>query len=341
MTIAVSMAAPSIGWLRNAQFDLNFIVGTTMLAIGTGAVVINEPRLFAPILLLDLWLLGQHHVVSTFTRLCFTIEDRAQYRFLLYGLPPIVLAFTLGAAMTAGIWIVGTVYFYWQWFHYIRQSWGINQAYLRSAEPTGESEGAAKLAFYLPPLWGILHRSWQAPELFLGMSFKTLPVSGILVDLVGLCAIGALCWWCVCRYRTWRRGGNVFAHTLYITSHHTIFFIGYLLVDDVTYGWLVLNIWHNAQYILFVWLMNNRRYSDGVDRSALGWSTLCQSSNLWRYLLVCFGIATVFYVGLRGVDTAAVSFGVVGLPVLLLLYQTINFHHYIVDAVIWRRRAHS
>jgi hypothetical protein len=341
MTIALSIAAPSSGWLRNAQFDLNFIVGTTVLAVVTGAVVVSEPRLFAPILLLDLWLLGQHHVVSTYSRLCFTKEDRARHRFLLYGLPPIVLLMTFGAASVAGIWIIGTIYFYWQWFHYTRQSWGISQMYRRNSDHSGESELVTKLAFYLPPLWGILHRSWQSPEQFLGMAFKTLPVPGMLVDLVGLCAIAALSWWVVLRYQTWRRGETVLAHNLYIASHHTIFFIGYQLVEDVTYGWLFLNIWHNAQYILFVWLFNNKRYKDQVDQTAPGWSTLCQSKNLWRYLLVSFGIATVFYVALRGVDVLAISAGFVGVPILLLLYQTINFHHYIVDAVIWRRKARS
>jgi len=49
----------------------------------------------------------------------------------------------------------------------------------------------------------------------------------------------------------------------------------------------------------------------------------------------------VFYVALRGVDVLAISAGFVGVPILLLLYQTINFHHYIVDAVIWRRKARS
>ncbi len=341
MTIALTAEPPVAGWLRDAHFDLNFIVGTAVLAVATGAFVVTEPRLFAPILLLDLWLLGQHHVVSTFTRLCFTAEDRARYRFLLYGLPPIVLLMTFGAAWMAGFWIIGTIYFYWQWFHYTRQSWGTSQMYRRSADLASESAVVTKLAFYLPPLWGILHRSWQAPEKFLGMEFKTLPVPGLLVDGVGLCVIAALGCWAVMRFQRWRTGENVLAHTLYIASHHVIFFIGYLLVENVTFGWLVLNIWHNAQYILFVWLFNNRQFGGKTNRMASGWNKLCQRRNLWRYFLICFGIATIFHIGLRGIDFAVASAGIVGTPVLLLLYQTVNFHHYIVDAVIWRRRAAS
>jgi hypothetical protein len=30
--------------------------------------------------------------------------------------------------------------------------------------------------------------------------------------------------------------------------------------------------------------------------------------------------------------------GDIGLPLIVLVYQTINFHHYIVDSVIWRSK---
>ncbi len=44
-----------------------------------------------PILVADLWLLGDHHVVSTFARPCFDAGSFRQYRFFVTGLPLIVL----------------------------------------------------------------------------------------------------------------------------------------------------------------------------------------------------------------------------------------------------------
>ena len=77
MAIATSPDTTAPGWLRSRSFDLTFIVGVAALAIASGWLVVNDPRLFAPILLLDLWLLGYHHVIATYTRLCF---DRASFK---------------------------------------------------------------------------------------------------------------------------------------------------------------------------------------------------------------------------------------------------------------------
>jgi hypothetical protein len=293
-----------------------------------------NPSLFAPVLMLDIWLLGQHHVISTFTRLSFSKGDLARHRFLVFHLPFIVLAGVIAAGLGIGWWILGSTYFYWQWFHYTRQSWGISQAYRRKAGARAdENEWATKLAFYLPPLWGILHRSWQSPTEFLGLDFKVLPVPELAVDIAGFAAIAALSWWVVLRLNAWRHGNFAPAHVLYMVSHHVIFFIGYLLIEDVTHGWLVINIWHNAQYILFVWLQNNNRFKDGIDPVARSLSTLCQSDRILRYFATCIGISSLLYAGIL---FSSHVLGNVGVPLLILIFQTINFHHYIVDGIIWR-----
>ncbi len=72
-------------------------------------------------------------------------------------------------------------------------------------------------------------------------------------------------------------------------SHFTVFFVGYVLIDDLNHGWLVINVWHNAQYIVFVWMYNANRFKDGVDPGAKFLSTLSQERNAWLYFLVCFG----------------------------------------------------
>ena len=337
MSIAASLASPSdSGWLRSVRFDLNFILGTTAIALASGWAVHMDPALLTPILILDIWLLGQHHVVSTFTRMCFSKDDLAKHRFLVFQLPFVIVAGVLAAGFGFGWWILGSTYFYWQWFHYTRQSWGISQFYRRKAGGRAdENEWATKLAFYLPPLWGILHRSWQAPTEFLGLHFKVLPVSGTVVEIVGFAAIAAVSWWLVMRIIAWHRGEFALAHMLYMATHHIVFFTGYLLLEDVTQGWLVINIWHNAQYILFVWLQNNNRFKDGIDPAARSLSTLCQSDKVIRYFAVCLGISTLLYIGIK---VSSVAIGDVGLPLLIVIYQIINFHHYVVDAVIWRSK---
>ena len=319
-------------WLRGASFDLHFIVGIAALALLSGWAVVLEPRLFVPILLTDLWLLGYHHVVATYTRLCFDRQSLHTHRFLLFGLPPIVLAAVCILVFSVGVWVLATVYLYWQWYHYTRQSWGISQVYRRkSGGLVNENHHLSTAVFYLLPLWGILRRSHQDPGTFLGLELRVLPVPEIAVSVIGIAALLTLGWWIGMRVMAWYRGRLPLVHTLYMTSHFTVFYVAYIVIDHIDYGWLVVNIWHNAQYIVFVWLFNNNRFKSGTNPKAKFLSIISQDQNAWRYFAVCIGLSTVIYLTISNMTAAL-------LPLVIVIYQTINFHHYIVDGVIWKIR---
>jgi hypothetical protein len=98
-------------------------------------------------------------------------------------------------------------------------------------------------------------------------------------------------------------------------------------------GWLVLNVWHNAQYLLFVWMFNANRFKDGVDPEDRLLSTISEEQRTLLYTGVCLAISTALYLAIGHV--AAV------LPVALVTYQAINFHRYVVDGVIWKVRKKS
>jgi uncharacterized membrane protein SirB2 len=235
------------------------------------------------------------------------------------------------AAFGIGLWALATVYLYWQWFHYTRQSWGISQIYRRKSGGlvTGDPR-FAKLVFYLVPVWGILHRSHQDPGTFLGLELRVVPVPAFAVDLAAAAALACLAWWCATRAVMWWRGRLPVAHTLYMLSHFAIFYVAYVGTEDITVGWLVVNIWHNAQYVVFVWMFNNRRFKDGVDPKARLLSTISQERNTWLYFGACLILSTLVYLAID--NTLALL-----LPAVVV-YQSINFHHYIVDGVIWKIR---
>jgi hypothetical protein len=52
------------------------------------------------------------------------------------------------------------------------------------------------------------------------------------------------------------------------------------------------------------------------------------------FLLVCLGLSAALYLPLHYVVPAAVG----GFPVAIVVAQVLNFHHYVVDARIWRLR---
>lgn len=336
MSIASTYRDVPAGWLRTPNFDLSFIVGTAVVAILSAAIVVADPRLFAPILLIDLWFLGYHHVISTYTRLCFDAQSIKENRFFLFVLPPIVIAATFAMAFGVGLWTIGTVYLYWQWLHYARQSWGVAQAYRRkSGGLVNEDENLTKLAFYLLPLWGILHRSWQDPGKFLGLELKVIPVAGWVVDVVAVAAVVAIALWGYQRVKSFMKGEGPVAHTLYMVSHFVVFGVSYILIDDVTYGWLAVNIWHNVQYVVFVWLFNTRKFKDGVSPKAVFLSKLSQPNNWMRYFGFSIVLSTVIYFAIA---MATSGFNEMALPIALVIYSALNFHHYIVDSFIWKMR---
>jgi hypothetical protein len=317
-------------------FDLTLIVGVAALALASGWAVLRDPRLFTPMLMLDLWVLGYHHVIATCTRLVFDLESFREHRFLVLWLPFLIAAGAVAAVLSFGAWILPPAYLYWQWFHYTRQSYGISRVYQRKANLNGRGHDLLEQGVvYLLPLLGILYRSYQNPGAFLGMPLTVLPVPLIAVQLVaGLTGAVLLIWVVHVAFALLSRR-LVVAHTLYQVSHLVVFGVGYLVIEDITRGWLVVNIWHNAQYVLIVWMYNNNRFKMGVDPAHRFLSTISQSRNVILYFGVCLLLSTVVYKSLEGLLGL---FAVSTLPLALIVYQTINFHHYVVDGVIWKIR---
>jgi hypothetical protein len=332
MTADVYAGQQAAGWLKDQRFDLIFIAGITGLALAAGAAAIVDPQLLMPILLADLWLLGYHHVVSTYTRLCFDRESLRRYGFLVFGLPFVVAAASLAAAVAiSGIWIIVSVYFYWQWFHYARQSWGIAQAYRRKSARALPPPGRLDtILFYALPVAGVLNRSASDVETFLGMPIRWVPVPPAFATAAIAVALVLVAVWIGRTVQQYRRGEASMPYILYQLSHHLIFCTAYLLVPDITVGWLIVNIWHNAQYVLFVWLFNNRRFAAGISPKAPLLSRLSQDGKIVWYLVFCLAISTAVYWTIGNVLPL-----VMALPVFII-YQIINFHHYVVDAIVWR-----
>ena len=334
--MAMTLNAASPGWLHHARFDRWFIFGIALIAICTALTVTAYPSLFLPILFLDLWLLGYHHVVSTYTRLCFDKQSAQENKFFLIQLPIICLCVVSVLAHTFGIWVLTTIYLYWQWFHYTRQSWGVSQAYRRSEiDEDHNGEQFSKWVFYSVPVVGILYRMYQGPETFLFAAVWTPNIPLFIVQIAAAGALVLVGLWIVTRVQAARQGRLPFAHTAYMISHIVIFMVGYVLIEDITYGWLAINIWHNAQYVLFVWLANNKRYEGKISERPTFIASLSQSKNWKRYFGLCLGLSTLAYLC---ISLAAPMLALIGLAPMIIIYQTINFHHYIVDSLIWKQK---
>ncbi len=324
------------GWLRNPAFDSVFIIGLSAIALAAGAIVLNDPTRFRTVLILDLWLLGFHHVISTYTRLAFDAESFRQHKALVLYLPIGVFLATGLIGASFGAQALTTIYLYWQWYHYTRQSEGISKAYARKSEHHAAGPCLiTKITFWIVPLDGLVNLSFKAPGVFLGLPVYTLPVPFELVFIMDCAAVVCLALWSYRQIQAMQNGTLSIPYVLYLTSHFVIYYVAYVLIHFVDTGWLVINIWHNAQYIAFVWLFNQSRFKNGIDPRHKFISAISQPNRLVIYLVTCLAISTAVY---YSVDIVTDWISIKSLPLVLIIYQTINFHHYIVDAVIWKLR---
>jgi hypothetical protein len=324
-------------FIKNESFDRALLVLPLITGVAAASGALIDIRFFPLLLLADLWLLGYHHVVATYTRIAFTTDALRQNRFMAVDLLLLVTAATLGLAFTAGAWVVATSFLYLQWFHYMRQGYGIGRMYYR-ATPEGRETGArdltADLVIYLVPIYGIAARSATMGDKFLELPVKTVVLPEIVVLALGAAAALATGIWVIRSAASFARGTLNVQYTGFVLSHVAIFLIAYILIDDVNVGWLAINVWHNFQYVLVVWMANGKKFSGEAAPQASFMARISQPHRVARYFTICLAISTLVYVVL---GRFVAAFGG-GLALTLGIYMGINFHHYIVDALIWKRR---
>ena len=322
-------------WLRERNFDLVFIFGTAGIACLGGMILCYQPNLFPLLLALDVGLLGWHHIISTFTCFVASSDSAARRRWLLLSILPVGLL-VAAMALSVGGWLVATVYLHWQWWHYTRQSEGIAKAYAGRAKRAGGVgyTQATRVALYAVAVWGIAAISARSPGVFLDMPVVTWHAPQAVVWALGAFAMGAVAVWAGEQVVAWWRGNLFWGPTLYMLTHVGVFAFGWGVISTLNTGWFVINVWHNAQYLMFVWNFNANRFKGPTSAQAPLLATLSQPHLAPRYLLVCLMCTAAVFLPLHSGLAAMGS----TLPLTLIVVQTINFHHYLVDSFIWKLR---
>ncbi len=325
-----------MGWLKDPRFDLTLIVGITLLACMMGGAVALAPSLFLPLLAFHTWCFGFDHVIATWTKLAGVPEDRRRNRLLIYVLPPVVFSATLLIGQSAGIGVLNTGYFFFQWVHTTRQSWGIAQHYRRAAGGIpSHPRWLSELTLWSLPVVGLLHRCHQQPGKFLWMDLFLPAIPGVVVTIAGAVAaiLVAVFFWT-------RRRELLLPHTLYMCTHFLVFAVGYLVIDDLHAGWLLVNVWHNVQYLAYVWMHNRARFDGRVRPDARILSWLCQPGvkRGIGYFAACLAISTPLFAAIYALgDRIDLWLGGRLISISLVFALALNFHHYIVDGLIWKR----
>lgn len=333
-----SSGSPTKAVIRREHW---FIFGNLIAALSAGALASWSAPMMLAVLYIDIWLLANPHLVATYTRIG-AMSSRIGLRWALIFVAPILIlaALTMVALAYEATGLLA-LYFVLQTFHVARQTYGIARRHDHRLQVP--CRALPYFLIYLFPVWGYLHRSAQAPSSFLGYPIWLPPVPQELATAAGAAAVaGALCWF-ACLGLVYARGarqadGPFNSLTL---SHLMISLVGYVWISDITLGWLVVNVWHNIQYLMFVYRQRQAGITAGknIEESDGAWARPKSLVEALKpsatFFLACAICGAVLYAAASRVGESLLW---LGLPTILIAHLVLNFHHYLADGVIWKRR---
>jgi hypothetical protein len=335
-------------WIISPKQDLLWfqgavLAGLTLLlsflavpALNNANYTITHPA----VLILVLWgvLFDGTHVWGTYARTYFAPDASSrtglprQYGWWLFVLGPCLAVLDYGllpqhpSLLGHAGWLFQyfLVFAYlWAYWHLVRQHYGFMVLYRRKA---GETQGHLDTAFlWIGSLYPYLRFSLSDAYLHSGLP-QLLPVTWLDSARIGLdvlfaiSMLGLLGLWLVQRPQQPIRVGPKQLFLGIVVSFHLLVFS---LLDNLLTITATLTIFHNFQYHRIVW-----QYEQGHGRIPM--------KTLYRYL--GFGIMFGFcwYVP-RILGVAIAEEGLLR-NILLGLGWGIAFHHYLIDARIWRVR---
>ncbi|MGF6347433.1 hypothetical protein [Variovorax sp. W2I14] len=309
------------------------------VALSAGALASLSAPMMLAVLYIDIWLFANPHLVATYTRIRQISPSIKTHWVLIFAAPVLIgtgLTIIALAYEAAGLL---ALYFVLQAFHVTRQSYGIARRCDRRLQVSYQR--LPYFLIYIFPAWGYLHRGAQAPDSFLGYPIWLPPVPKELDFAIGIVAvIGALLWFARLWYRRSAQQEN-FLFNNFVFSHLLVSLVSYILISDITLGWLVVNVWHNIQYLMFVYRQRRSDIKEGNDAGELK-NTLAPRKSLIELLKRptvffsgCFVLGAIFYVV---ADKTGESLLWLGFPTVLIAHLIFNFHHYLADGLIWKRR---
>jgi hypothetical protein len=253
------------------------------------------PTSFEILFLINIWLFSLPHTFSTFTR-----SDRRTKKSILLTLS--LFIFFLFSILTfsnlSSLVVLYSFYFYWQQFHYGKQNLGL------AHWSANESSTWIDKAFYLSTVGLCLTGLFtDGPQNFFGYLLSNphpfVLSKGIIVGSLGMITLLYAC------YRP--------RHLNHALGHVMIFSLAYLYCEHFALGWLLLNVFHNLQYLNFM---------KGFEKRL-------------NFVVVPVLLTSILYVLQFHVINGLILFS---LPLSLGLMLALNFTHYTLDGMIWKKK---
>jgi len=297
--------------VRGEYLKLSFFPWAFILV---GIIVFRYfPEYLAHVFLANVWLCSYTHNISTY--FCGDLRPKISSKYVLLNFL-IFFIFCLGTYKLAGMVVLFSIYFYWQWFHYLRQNFGL---YCLS----DKKKKTSQLSRYIYHVQGILalFLLWAKGDLdFFGFMIYGLSIDHIVPVIYFKLAFILLSLIVIFLEKSNKK-------RIVLATHFSMYFLCFSLLSNFLEGWLYLNIHHNISYLIAVW---QRRSKQGLGEGSLLKKAL--NHPLSFYLIILSISSTIFYT--LSLSMNLYVFGVYHWPLVIGL--SINFLHYFLDGLIWK-----
>lgn len=242
---------------------------------------------------INVWCLSMPHSFSTFTRHDLRTVGVGTKATLLF----IAFFILLSAMMNRiGFVTIYSFYFYWQQFHYTKQNMGIG---IWKKKESANKERFIDYTFYfLISIFSIAASFYGGGIQFFGYSllnpFIGLSLNPHLALVLNFIVLGLYIY---LRPTFWKMA----------LTHTLIYSLAYLVMNNFVLGWILLNIFHNSQYLFFM---------------------KKEEKNLMFFLyaaILSIGIYFILHIDV-----------LITMSIAVML--SLNFTHYVFDGFIWKKK---
>lgn len=334
-----------MAWFVNARTDtLAVLVAGPLVSVLLLLAVLQGPAFLIGALLFALFL-DLPHVLHTHIRLLANPVDYRRNRRQFWGSLLVIALVCVGLARAGQFpWLVA-IWVYWQPYHVCKQHFGVATLYARKSGYQADTRHVLILVltgFAAPLLYRVAHGGFQFGnyELF----GDKLPFANLRVPTPplpdGIAAVAYALFALAIAHFVWReaRAARTHAQTLprfvwlMLAVSLALYNLAYLFVSDLYALILIGTSIHAIQYHLVcvstVKAVLPRAETPADSSPLLRWlhAGVARISGTRYHALVLIGV------GLVVLSTEIPSLGIVPLIVVL--------HHFYLDGVIWKRKAH-
>ncbi|MFO0553365.1 MAG: hypothetical protein U0271_33585 [Polyangiaceae bacterium] len=344
LTQASPAPAPALGgWVLSARFDLFFFVGSSLSVVlaWLASEVLAMPALY--VIGAVAVLSNGPHLASTWTRVYLDARERRE-RPIHYFVAPLIVVGAVAALLFidgASSALIRSVLFYWAFWHFVAQCWGLLRIYQRKAgdvgKPVAHLERAVLWAVALAPFIERLH---SGPWALFGSEIyhPDVPRSLVLATW-GLAGLLSFAYMIVHIVRVARHelapGLTGWIRPLFLGATALAFYVPFTRIkSNGATAFAAAACWHGLQYIGIVWFYNRNRYKSGLDARARLVSWVSQPGREIWYFVTLLAVVGVFYAGI----VVAGQFVLEPARIGSFVWLSLTFTHYYLDGVIWKLR---